>query len=410
MCWEEHDVHLRGSRRFGATAFGCHASEGWELEANVIDVLIAGAGPAGSIAATVLARAGARVLVLDRAHFPRPKLCGDTVNPGALAVLQGLGLGCAAGASIPLAGMVVTGDEGIRVVGKYESVTGRSISRCDFDAALMMAAAGAGARIEQGVLVQGPLVDTSGDQPIVKGLKITGRQGKSLTIPARVVIAADGRYSRVARALGLSCGASWPRRWAIGAYFENVGGMTHFGEMHVRRTHYMGVALLPKGLTNACVVTPNFAGRHPADILLTALKEDAQLKERFADARMVTPPICLGPLAVDAKAAGARGLLLAGDAAGFVDPITGDGLRFAIRGAELAGRVALEALEHGSDGAHVRLLEWRRREFAAKWRFNRTVRWIVTYPSAIRAARYGAAMVPRVLQQAIRYAGDVHAA
>jgi flavin-dependent dehydrogenase len=59
-----------------------------ELATSVIDVLIAGAGPAGAVAATVLARAGARVLVLDRAQFPRPKLCGDTLNPGALAVLR----------------------------------------------------------------------------------------------------------------------------------------------------------------------------------------------------------------------------------------------------------------------------------------------------------------------------------
>jgi flavin-dependent dehydrogenase len=377
---------------------------------SVIDVLIAGAGPAGSIAATVLARAGARVLVLDRARFPRPKLCGDTLNPGALAVLQRLGLGCAAAASIPLAGMIVTGDDGTRVVGKYEGVSGRAISRSEFDAALMMAAAGAGARIEQGVLVQGPVIDTSGDQPIVTGLKITGRQGKCLTIRARMVIAADGRYSRVARALGLSRAASWPRRWAMGAYFENVGGLTQFGEMHVRRTHYMGVAALAKGLTNACVVTPNLGGRHPADILMTTLTGDAQLRERFAGARMVTAPICLGPLAVDASAAGARGLLLAGDAAGFVDPITGDGLRFAIRGAELAAREALDALENGSDRAHVRLRASRHREFAAKWRFNRTMRWIVTYPAAVRAAEYGVSMIPRLLQEAIRYAGDVHAA
>ncbi|MBW8894785.1 MAG: hypothetical protein JF613_01175 [Acidobacteria bacterium] len=113
---------------------------------------------------------------------------------------------------------------------------------------------------------------------------------------------------------------------------------------------------------------------------------------------------------MDAAAAGARGLLLAGDAAGFVDPITGDGVRFALRGAELAAGEALDALEHGPDAAHVRLLASRRREFSAKWRFNRTMRWIVTYPAAIRAARYSAAMLPRLLQEVIRYAGDVHAA
>src|SRR5262249_41581889 len=163
----------------------------------------------------------------------------------------------------------------------------------------------------------------------------------------------DGRHSRVARALGLQRAATWPRRWAIGAYFEGVYGMTAFGEMHVRSNHYMGIAPLPHGLTNACVVTPTPGRQLPADCMTTMLRGGPMLGERFAGARVVTAPICLGPLAIDARAAGAPGLLLAGDAAGFVDPITGDGLRFALRGAELAAHEALRALESGFDGAHV---------------------------------------------------------
>ena len=88
---------------------------------------------------------------------------------------------------------------------------------------------------------------------------------------------------------------------------------------------------------------------------------------------------------VECAAAGAPGLLLAGDAAGFIDPMTGDGLRFAIRGAELAALEALRALEHGVDGAHVRLGRARRQEFRAKWRFNRALRVLVGSPAA-RAA------------------------
>ena len=79
------------------------------------------------------------------------------------------------------------------------------------------------------------------------------------------------------------------------------------------------------------------------------------LRDRFAGARLVGPPVVLGPLAVEVRDTGFDGLILAGDAAGFIDPMTGDGLRFAVRGAELAACAALEALEHGWSGVHKRL-------------------------------------------------------
>ena len=143
---------------------------------------------------------------------------------------------------------------------------------------------------------------------------------------------------------------------------------------------------------------------------MAALRSDGLLRDRFAAARMAGEPVCLGPLAVDCDVAGMPGLLLAGDAGGFVDPMTGDGLRFALRGGELAALEALHALEHGGDDAHHRLLAARRREFARKWRFNRSLRAMVGFPGAVRAAGYGAMVAPALLQRVIRYAGDLHAA
>jgi flavin-dependent dehydrogenase len=376
----------------------------------LFDVLIAGAGPAGAVAATLLARGGARVLVLDRARFPRDKLCGDTLNPGAFGVLARLGLDAAAAGALRLDGMMVTGAGGVRVVGRYDDISGRALVRRTFDAALVSAATAAGARVEECVLVDGAVTDTSASVPSVAGLVIKGKDGRPLRIAAPIVIAADGRYSRVARALGLSRAARRPRRWAIGAYFQDVAELTSLGEMHVRHGHYIGVAPLPGSLTNACVVTPNPSGRSMKDLLVAALGSDTQLRDRFAAARMVGEPGCLGPLAVDCDVAGMPGLLLAGDAGGFVDPMTGDGLRFALRGGELAALEALHALEHGSADAHLRLLAARRREFARKWRFNRSLRMMVAFPGAVRAAGYGAMVAPALLQRAIRYAGDLHAA
>lgn len=372
----------------------------------MIDAIVVGGGPAGAVAAFVLARAGVRVLVLDRARFPREKLCGDTVNPGALAVLRRLGLETAAN-GLPLAGMVVTDDRGVRVEGRYGAgIEGRSVRRFELDAALMSAAAAAGARVEEGTLVLGPVVQASGARRIVRGVTIRAKSGGATRITAPIVIAADGRHSRIARALSLQRHPARPRRWAVGAYFDGVTGMTDCGEMHVRPGRYIGVAPVPQHLTNVCVVTADrTALRNPTTLLLNTLRGDPQLRDRFADARLAGRPCTLGPLAVDCPVAGAPGLLLAGDAAGFVDPITGDGLHFALRGAELAAAAALDTLDHRRD-AHLRLTADRHRAFARKWRLNRALRGIVGSPAAVRAGGCAAAIAPALLRRVIRYAGD----
>ena len=376
----------------------------------MFDVIVVGAGPAGAIAATVLARGGARVLMLDRAKFPRDKLCGDTLNPGAIARLEGLGLlAGVADEAIPIDGMVVTGERGVAVRCRYPAGTsGLSITRRRLDALLASAAVSAGVRFEDGVLVRGPLVDDE-STPQVRGVVIAGRDGRDMRVPAPIVVAADGRRSRIAIPLGLARQPAHPRRWAIGGYFEQVTGVVSFGEMHVRRGRYMGVAPVPSGLVNFCVVVPQHAAQGSLErILGEAAAADPMLRERFAHARLAGAPTMIGPLAVDASAAGMAGLLLAGDAAGFIDPMTGDGLRFAICGGELAAEAALAALA-GAARPHDRLARERRRVFASKWRFNRTLRRVVDRPATVSAATLTARAAPWILQRAIAFAGDVPA-
>jgi flavin-dependent dehydrogenase len=378
----------------------------------VYDVIVCGAGPAGSVAATVLARGGARVLLLDRARFPRDKLCGDTLNPGTVAILRRLGLtGRFESMALPVDGMIVTGERGVRVRAAYgDGARGFAIPRRTLDAALVGEAAAAGARVEESVLVRGPLMSGGG----VRGVVMAGRDGRDVRIPAPLVIAADGRRSRVALPLGLARHPRRPRRWAIGAYFENIAGLTAFGEMHVRRDRYLGVARVPSGYANVCLVIAPAASRRaagaiddPAGLLRRAIDGDPSLRERFAGARMIAAPVVLGPLAVDAMAAGAPGLLLAGDAAGFIDPMTGDGLRFAVRGGELAAEVALAALRGAVAQPHVTLARLRRREFSAKWRFNRTLRGLVGRGMTVELAGLAALVAPWILRRTIAFAGDV---
>ena len=368
------------------------------------DVLIAGAGPAGAIAALVLARAGARVMIVDRARFPRDKLCGDTVNPGAFAVLKRLGLGEVVEGGLEIEGMLVTGDARVQVRATYgDGQTGRALSRRILDARLLEAAARAGAEVLEGVLAEAPDVDADGT---VRGLLLKSKTSRTRSL-AQVTIAADGAHSRLARALRLTRTPSAPRRWAVGALFHDVQGVSTVGEMHVRSDRYIGVAPLPGAITNGCVVSADREFLKCRDVLLSVLRRDRATASRFAHARLLAPPVTLGPLAADATAAGAPGLLLAGDAAGFIDPMTGDGLRFAFRGAELAAAAALRVLEEGWKDAHVRLAIDRAREFGPKWRFNRVLRRVVASPLAVRAAAAGAHLSPGLLRHAIRYAGDV---
>jgi flavin-dependent dehydrogenase len=188
--------------------------------------------------------------------------------------------------------------------------------------------------------------------------------------------------------------------------------MSERGEMHIRRGAYIGVAPLPGGLTNVSVVIdgPARAGHYgqagQQTIVRRALDADAVLCDRFAAATQVSPVTVLGPLAVNARAAGCPGLLLAGDAAGFVDPMTGDGLRFALRGGELAAHAALDELASGRP-AYARLAAQRRREFSGKWRINRALRMMVGSPGAVGLAALVSTWWSGPVEYLIQLAGDV---
>jgi flavin-dependent dehydrogenase len=376
----------------------------------VVEALVVGAGPAGSVAACLLARAGVRVWLVDRARFPRPKPCGDTLNPGALRILRRLDLADRIEPlSLVLEGMVVTGEHGAAVRAAYpRGLRAWSVPRQDLDAALVSAAVEAGARFEEGILVRRALVAEGRRGPEVRGVVLAGRDGRSIRLPACLTIAADGRRSRLAVGLGLARQPSHPRRWAVGAYFTGVTGLSSYGEMHIRARRYFGVAPLADGRANACVVTGDVDGfADPAAVFRTALSAEPLLADRFARASPASPIYSVGPLALDVSSHGLPGLLLAGDAAGFVDPMTGDGIRLALRGAELAAAAAIEALDRGSTDAWIALAGWRHGELARKQRFNRLLRFAVGSPIGVRAASLGARLAPALVRGLVTAAGDV---
>jgi flavin-dependent dehydrogenase len=375
------------------------------------DVVIAGAGPAGTLAACLLARRGARVTVIDRSRFPRSKLCGDTLNPGALALLaRHFDLAPLRRQGCAIDGMLLTGPGGARVRGDYVAgVQGLGITRDRLDAWLVEQAVAAGARFVDETTVLAPERDPDGT---VHGVRARHRSGIVRGFAARLTLGADGRRSRLGQACGLTRTPAHPRRWAIGAYFDEVEGLSTFGEMHIRHGHYLGVAPTRDGRANACLVQPQAsdhrAWREPAALLMNRLQRDPVLGPRFGRARLATSPIVLGPLAVDTPEPGCAGLLLVGDASGFIDPMTGDGIHLALQGAELAVTVAGEVFDGRLSirNAHREFSGQVRHRLGRKRTFNRSLRALIGSPNAVRASAYGARVWPSAFHAVIRYAGD----
>lgn len=377
----------------------------------MLDVLIAGAGPAGSMAARALALRGARVLLVDREAFPRDKLCGDTLNPGAIKLLAEQGLtGGALDAGLPIAGMRVTGPVASVTARYKEGRRGVSILRRDLDLWLLEQAIAAGVRFEPGLAAQGALTIGSDQTPAVRGLILRDANGVVTRMPASVTIAADGRRSAVARSVGLASHPASPRRWAYGVYFRaRAAAETEiFGEMHVRAGWYVGVVRVPGDAMNVCVVINEpESGLPPIELIRRCLNKDPELAARFGSEDPLGPVSILGPLAVDSAAPGVPGLFLAGDAAGFVDPMTGDGLNLAMRGAILAADESMRVLETGDwEGAVERLNSRRTAELASKIRFNRFVRAMTASRAGVHAAGWAAAVAPGIVRNLIVQAGD----
>jgi flavin-dependent dehydrogenase len=301
--------------------------------------------------------------------------------------------------------MTVSGPGGATVSADYAGgFVGAAVTRCHLDQWLLESATRAGADFEAGVTVNAPVLS----EDRVVAVRASHRSTQ-YEVRARVVIAADGRASRIATAMQLSKFARSPQRWAHGAYFTDVDGLSGHGEMHLRQDGYVGVAPLPGGLANVCVVRarPHLTHGEPGEsVIVRALATDSALAARFTRARRVSEVSVLGPLAIDSEGAGCPGLLLAGDAAGFVDPMTGDGLRFAIRGGELAAEAAINELNSGRS-AYRALHARRMGEFAGKWRFNRVLRALVDSPRALTLAARAAHAWPAPVTRLVGVAGDL---
>jgi menaquinone-9 beta-reductase len=338
----------------------------------------------------MLAHAGHSVLVVDRAAFPRDKPCAEYMSPEAVRILARIGVvdDLQRAGAVDLEGMKVTACRGATVHGVFALAshrpfrpTGLGVTRRILDQVLVRAARSAGADVRERVSVEELLMDEGS----VAGAVLRDHCGRRHTVRARLTVGADGLRSITARRLGRRKHGR-PRRVGFVGHMAGVEGLSGSAELHFGRLGYMGLNRVGPDVANVAVVVPvklAAASRgRVEDYFLERLAEFPGVRDRVAASRLVRPVMVTGPFAASSQRVIAPGCLLVGDAADFYDPVTGDGIYSALRGAELIAGT-LEPALRGSVSMNAGLRRYqrqRRRAFAGKWIMERVTRWMMYSP------------------------------
>lgn len=288
------------------------------------DVAIIGGGPAGATCATLCASGGRSVLLLERSHFPRDKVCGDCLNPLAWDVLEQLGL------HERILSLPHTVIEGVRFIGTNNTTVRipfpqaarpeLGVSRSQLDHLLLTRAREAGVHIHE-------------NMPLKKLRRLPAGWGMECdagVFEAKQLVAADGRNSTVARQLGLLPAPLPDERVAVQTHLKEPSGLDKDVTLQFVREGYAGLAPIGNSLANLCLVS------RPRDL--------ASLKS-WATSRFGIPPEqpwrSIAPLRRSPLAPFQNGLWLTGDTARVVEPFTGEGIAYALRTGALCAKALL---------------------------------------------------------------------
>lgn len=381
-----------------------------------LDALILGAGPAGSAVAIELARQGHAVTIVDKKAFPRAKPCGEFLSPECAPYLAALGeadLLTRAGAwqvdGMRLSAADAATSGRFRALGRDDARRGFGIRRDVFDHALVRAAERRGASFLPRHEFLELLRDDAGR---VVGAAVRDPAGARRELRARMVVGADGVHSRVARDLGVQRPVPWLQQFALTAHFAGVPPQSA-ASVRLFPRGFFAATTVDAGLFSVNVVLPKAELRAEArgdyDALLRRkLAGDDRLLDLLAGAQRVTPWRGIGPFAHDVARPTAPGAILVGDAAGYVDPLTGEGIYFALFGARAAAEAVAAALQQPADepAAFAGYAAARRRELGPRLNASRLLQRGLRHPWLVRTAVRTMARWPSLADLVVTLSGD----
>ena len=359
---------------------------------SVFDVAIVGAGPAGCSTAITLAQRGYQVAMFDRALFPREKLCGDFLSPLNWPVLHDLGAGREL-LSLPHAKVTTfrisaadgaEANSALPAQGDYQF--GLGLRRFHLDHVLLARAKRAGVSVNENVKLHGIKRESCAWRLDMH------RGAERVSVRAKALVGADGRNSWVAHQLGM---VAAPPKHSAAVGFEiqlrQVAGLRGSVEIHQFAGGYAGLVRVDEDTVNLCfAVKRSLLGKSVdfANLCRQFLCRNPVLEKLLSRGEPVSALRSAWPVYFPARRCFGDGFLLVGDAARVTEPLTGEGIFFAMRSGQLAGAELARALAEGNVSS-ARLSEHERAcrtEFAARLRLNAVIRDLVYRPRLLSLA------------------------